>query len=219
MKLDGRILYLTEDPELLGAQLERQRPCDTIPSARSSTTSRPTSSRPAGFATTTTRRSRATAWSACAAARCSKDAIKDGGFGVIVSGISKGCGSARARRRRTASSRRACSSSSPRASRRSTGQNAQNIGLLTTHRLRPHRAHRARRGDPDRRVHARASIRSARRSSSTAGSSRTTARASPGEVAPPAITTRRAPDDALREDPRRARRSSTRRPASSASPR
>ena len=125
VRAQGRTLFLTEDAELLKKQLAGGSIAFDPERQRSSTTSRPTSSRPAGFATTTTRRSRATAWSACAAARSSKDAIKNGGFGVIVSGVSKGCGSSRARRRRTASSRRACSSSSRRASRRSTARTAR----------------------------------------------------------------------------------------------
>ena len=70
-----------------------------------------------------------------------QDAIKNGGFGVIVSGISKGCGSARARRRRTRELKAGIQLVIAKSIEKIYGQNAQNIGLLTTHRLRaPRRA-------------------------------------------------------------------------------
>ena len=201
------------------APARRREPDRSTRAWRSSTTSRPTSSRPAGFATTTTRRSRGTAWSACAAASSQSDAIKNGGFGVIVSGISKGCGQLardgalqRARGGRPARHR-------ARASRRSTGRTRRtsacsprtDFGLLE----------RIERGEAIPIAEFTRGPRSdqRRRSSSTAGSSPTTSARLAGEVAPPADHDAAAADDALREDHRRARRSSTPKPASSASPR
>ena len=133
---------------------------------------------------------------------------------------SRRAAAARARRRRTASARRACRSSSPRASRRSTGRTAQNIGLLTTHRLR-RSSTASQRGEeiPIERVHQRARphqrgrrrARRALRLQRGAPRGRGLAAAVDHDAA--------AADDALREDPRRARRSSTPSAASSACPR
>ena len=86
-----------------------------------------------------------------------------------------------------ASSRPACKLVVAKSIEKIYGQNCQNIGLLTTTDFGDPRAHRARRGDPDQRVHARASTRSAPTSSSTAGSSRTTRRAWRARSSPPTI--------------------------------
>jgi 3-isopropylmalate/(R)-2-methylmalate dehydratase large subunit len=122
-----------------------------------------------------------------------RDAIKNGGFGVIVSGRSKGCGSSRETApysEREAGIQLVVAKSIEKIY----GQNCQNIGLLTTtdfSLLDASSAARRSRSPSSRR----ASTRSAPTSSSTAACSPTTRRAS-RRGRPPAITTPAAADDA-----------------------
>ncbi len=107
------------------------------------------------------------------------DAIKNGGFSVIVSGISKGCGSSRETApysEMIAGAKLVVAKSIEKIYR----QNSQNIGLLTSTDFGARPAHpRAARPLPWRSSRA-GSIPSARPSSSTGGSSRTTRRVSRG---------------------------------------
>jgi hypothetical protein len=122
-----------------------------------------------------------------------QDSIKKGGFKVIVSGRSPRAAAPRARRRRTASRRPASSSSSREEHREDLRAELPEHRPLLDDGLLDPRADRGWRGDLDRGVHRRASIRSAPTSSGTAASSPTTRRAS------------RASSCRLRSRPRRGR--------------
>ena len=99
------------------------------------------------------------------------------------------------------------------------GQNAQNIGLLTSTDFGLIDAHRARRGDPDRASSPAASTRSAPAIVEHGGLFAYNRARLAGEVVAAGDHDAAAPDDALREDHRRARDRRRDRPASSASPR
>lgn len=131
VRITGRILYLTEDPELLKQQLaggelrfdaEQHRLIDNI------STDELTPGWVCYYYDETLARYCLVGLRGGLIAR---DAIKDGGFGVIVSGRSKGCGSSR----ETApySEREAgIQLVVARSIEKIYGQNCQNIGLLTT---------------------------------------------------------------------------------------
>jgi 3-isopropylmalate/(R)-2-methylmalate dehydratase large subunit len=131
VRAHGRILYLTEDPELLKAQLQGGK-IDFDPERHALVNNISTDELTPGWV--------CYYYDETLARYClvglrgglvERDAIKDGGFGVIVSGRSKGCGSSR--------------ETAPYAEREAGiqivvarniekiyGQNCQNIGLLTT---------------------------------------------------------------------------------------
>ena len=210
----GRVLFLTEDPALLEAQLARRGPRACDPRARRcSATSRPTRSRPAGFATTTTRRSAGTASSGLRGGKVAARRDQERRLLVIVSGISQGLRLARARRRRTASSTAGVQLVIARSIEKIYRQNAQNIGLLTSTDFGARRRASAR-GEaiPIERVHPAGSTRSAPAIVEHGGPLRLQQGAPRrARSSPPAIDDAGAPDDPVREDPRRATPSSTRR--------
>ena len=97
-----------------------------------------------------------------------RDAVQNAGIEVVVAGKRYGKGSSREHSvvaERAAGVRLVIAESFERIYR----QNADNVGLLHQHRLRPRRPHRARRGDRDRRVWSRAAMRWPRRSCARAG--------------------------------------------------
>src|SRR6478609_6372582 len=95
VKLDGRILYITEDPELLDAQLERNETLQYDPE-RALVSNISTDEITPGWVCYYYDETLARyCLIGLRGNRVKKDAIKGGGFSVIVSGISKGCGSSR----------------------------------------------------------------------------------------------------------------------------
>ena len=146
------------------------------------------------------------------------DAIKNGGFSVVVSGASKGCGSSRetgalqrARRRREARHRQQHREDLPpeRAEHRPPDEHRLRARRRASRAARRSRSREFTQGArPDQRGHRRA---------------RGPLRVQQGaprraSVSPPAVTTAAATDDALREDPRRARHRRRAAPARPASP-
>src|SRR5258708_39974548 len=95
VKLDGRILYITEDPELQVAQLERNETLRYDPE-RALVSNISTDEITPGWVCYYYDETLARyCLIGLRGNRVKKDAIKGGGFSVIVSGISKGCGSSR----------------------------------------------------------------------------------------------------------------------------
>jgi len=130
IKIDGRILYLTEDPRLLEAQLQGERIAfDALPPLIGSiSTDEITPGWTCYYFDETLARY---CLIGLRGGLVKTDAIKDGGFGVIVSGISKGCGSSRETAPYSelkAGVRLVIAESIEKIYR----QNAQNIGLLTS---------------------------------------------------------------------------------------
>ena len=130
VKIEGRILYLTKDPELLQKQLDGHdiEWDESIELVDNISTDEITPGWVCYY------------YDATLAEYClvglrggviKKDAIKNGGFGVIVSGLSKGCGSSR----ETAPFSELESGVQlvvAKSIEKIYGQNCQNIGLLTT---------------------------------------------------------------------------------------
>lgn len=131
VKLDGRILFITEDPELLGAQLERNESLKYDP-ARALVSNISTDEITPGWVCYYYDETLARyCLIGLRGNRVKKDAIKDGKFSVIVSGISKGCGSSRETAPYSelhAGIKLVIAKSIEKIYR----QNAQNIGLLTS---------------------------------------------------------------------------------------
>jgi 3-isopropylmalate/(R)-2-methylmalate dehydratase large subunit len=134
VKFEGRILYLTEDPELLDAQLEKNATLEfdpaRVPSSLISniSTDEITPGWVCYYYDETLARY---CLIGLRGNRVKKDAIKNGGFSVIVSGISKGCGSSRETAPYSelhAGIKLVIAKSIEKIYR----QNAQNIGLLTS---------------------------------------------------------------------------------------
>jgi len=131
VKFDGRVLYVTEDPSLLEAQLEKKTTLRYDPE-RALVGNISTDEITPGWV--------CYYYDETLARYCliglrgglvKKDAIKDGGFSVIVSGISKGCGSSRETAPYSelhAGVKLVVAKSIEKIYR----QNAQNIGLLTS---------------------------------------------------------------------------------------
>jgi 3-isopropylmalate/(R)-2-methylmalate dehydratase large subunit len=95
VKLDGRILYITEDPELQVAQLDRHETLKYDPE-RALVSNISTDEITPGWVCYYYDETLARyCLIGLRGNRVKKDAIKDGKFSVIVSGISKGCGSSR----------------------------------------------------------------------------------------------------------------------------
>jgi 3-isopropylmalate/(R)-2-methylmalate dehydratase large subunit len=138
VNFDGRVLYLTEDPDLLRAELSGARTlhhADVFPEGKE----------PVPLLSNISTDELTPGWvcyyyDETLARYClvglrggvvEKDSIKNGGFSVIVSGISKGCGSSR----ETAPYSELKSGVRlviARSIEKIYGQNAQNIGLLTS---------------------------------------------------------------------------------------
>jgi 3-isopropylmalate/(R)-2-methylmalate dehydratase large subunit len=131
VKVSGKVLYLTEDPKLLEAQLQGQPlafDADTHSLVNNISTDELTPGWVCYYYDETLARYCLVGLRGGVVQR---DAIKNGGFGVIVSGRSKGCGSSR----ETApySEREAgIQIVVARSIEKIYGQNCQNIGLLTT---------------------------------------------------------------------------------------
>src|SRR5271169_2891636 len=95
VKFEGRILYLTEDPELLAAQLEKHETLK-YDTARALVSNISTDEITPGWVCYYYDETLARyCLIGLRGNRVKKDAIKDGHFDAIVSGISKGCGSSR----------------------------------------------------------------------------------------------------------------------------
>src|ERR1700690_317 len=97
MKLEGRVLYLTEDPALLEAQLRSEKPETLAYDPQRAligniSTDEITPGWVCYYYDETLARY---CLVGLRGGKIKADAIKNGGFGVIVSGISKGCGSSR----------------------------------------------------------------------------------------------------------------------------
>lgn len=130
MKIEGRILYLTKDPELLQRQLDGEdlEWDESIELVDNISTDEITPGWVCYYYDSTL------AQYCLVGLRGSvikKDAIKNGGFGVIVSGLSKGCGSSR----ETAPYSELESGVQlvvAKSIEKIYGQNCQNIGLLTS---------------------------------------------------------------------------------------
>jgi len=131
VKLDGRILFITEDPELLDAQLERKETLKYDPE-RALVSNISTDEITPGWVCYYYDETLARyCLIGLRGNRVKKDAIKDGKFSVIVSGISKGCGSSRETAPYSelhAGIELVIAKSIEKIYR----QNAQNIGLLTS---------------------------------------------------------------------------------------
>jgi 3-isopropylmalate/(R)-2-methylmalate dehydratase large subunit len=131
VKLDGRILYVTEDPELQAAQLERNETLKYDPE-RALVSNISTDEITPGWVCYYYDETLARyCLIGLRGNRVKKDAIKDGKFSVIVSGISKGCGSSRETAPYSelhAGIKLVIAKSIEKIYR----QNAQNIGLLTS---------------------------------------------------------------------------------------
>ena len=131
MRFEGRVLYLTEDPELLEAQLERGKTLAWDP-ARALVSNISTDEITPGWVCYYYDETLARyCLIGLRGNRVKKDAIKGGGFSVIVSGISKGCGSSRETAPYSelhAGIKLVIAKSIEKIYR----QNAQNIGLLTS---------------------------------------------------------------------------------------
>jgi 3-isopropylmalate/(R)-2-methylmalate dehydratase large subunit len=133
LRLDGRILYVTEDPELLTKQLAGEDVVfdpskDEPPLVGNISTDELTPGWVCYYFDETLARF---CLVGLRGGKVTKDAIKNGGFGVIVSGISKGCGSSRETAPYSelkAGIRLVIARSIEKIYR----QNAQNIGLLTS---------------------------------------------------------------------------------------
>ncbi len=139
VRFDGRVLYLTEDPDLLRAQLTGARtlraadvlPHDGaggLPLLSNISTDELTPGWVCYYYDETLARY---CLVGLRGGVVEKDSIKGGGFGVIVSGISKGCGSSR----ETApysELKAGVKLVIARSIEKIYGQNAQNIGLLTS---------------------------------------------------------------------------------------
>lgn len=132
----GRILYLTEDPALLDAQLDPARRADlplephghAAPLLGNISTDEITPGWVCYYYDDTLGRY---CLVGLRGGRVKRDAVKEGGFAVIVSGISKGCGSSRETApfsELAAGVRLVVAKSIEKIYR----QNAQNIGLLTS---------------------------------------------------------------------------------------
>ena len=168
LQFQGRVLYLTEDPELIRRQLAGED-LDVGPiRSRCATTSRPTRSRPAGSATTTTRSSASTASSGLRGGPVKDGEVKRGGFVAVVSRPFEGLRLlARDRALRRVLGRHPHRDRADR-SRRSTARTARTSACSRRPTSTLVERIRRGRGDPARRVHAAASTRSPRTSSSTA---------------------------------------------------
>jgi 3-isopropylmalate/(R)-2-methylmalate dehydratase large subunit len=131
VKLDGRILFITEDPELLDAQLERNETLEYDPE-RALVSNISTDEITPGWVCYYYDETLARyCLIGLRGNRVKKDAIKGGKFSVIVSGISKGCGSSRETAPYSelhAGIKLVIAKSIEKIYR----QNAQNIGLLTS---------------------------------------------------------------------------------------
>ena len=131
VKVSGKVLYLTEDPALLAAQLQGQPlafDADTHSLVNNISTDELTPGWVCYYYDETLARY---CLVGLRGGVIQRDAIKNGGFGVIVSGRSKGCGSSR----ETApySEREAgIQIVVAKSIEKIYGQNCQNIGLLTT---------------------------------------------------------------------------------------
>ena len=130
VKIKGRILYLTEDPTLLGAQLEgKDLAYDADrPLLGNISTDEMTPGWVCYYYDETLARY---CLIGLRGGTVKRDQIKDGGFGVVVSGISKGCGSSR----ETAPYSELKSGVQlviAKSIEKIYRQNAQNIGLLTS---------------------------------------------------------------------------------------
>jgi len=131
VKFEGRILYLAEDPELLAAQLEKNETLKYDPKRAlvgNISTDEITPGWVCYYYDETLARY---CLIGLRGNRVKKDAIKSGGFSVIASGISKGCGSSRETAPYSelhAGIKLVVAKSIEKIYR----QNAQNIGLLTS---------------------------------------------------------------------------------------
>ena len=130
IRLTGRVLYLTEDPALLRAQLHERKDLDYDPERKlidNISTDELTPGWVCYYYDETLARY---CLVGLRGGHVTKDAIKNGGFQVIVSGISKGCGSSR----ETAPYSELTAGVQivfAKSIEKIYGQNCQNIGLLT----------------------------------------------------------------------------------------
>jgi hypothetical protein len=221
VKIEGRILYLTKDPELLRRQLDGEEIAwdPSIELIDNISTDELTPGWVCYY------------YDETLAEYClvglrggvvKKDDIKKGGFGVIVSGLSKGCGSSRETAPFSGDwPRRRPARRSPRSIEKIYGQNCQNIGLLTTTDFGTPRA-RSRRGEeiPIDGVHEGLDPIADRHRASTAVSSSLQQGAARGRrPRRPRSTRRQRPMTLVREDHRASTRSPTPRPAPARNPR
>ena len=151
VKVEGRVLYLTEDPAPLKQQLGGEDLGDA-PAPEALVSNISTDEITPGWV--------CYYYDETLARYClvglrgghvERDAIKSGGFGVIVSGRSKGCGSSRARQRLTSSEKAGgVQLVDRREHREDLRAELPEHRPAHLHRLLPHPPHPGRRGDPHR---------------------------------------------------------------------
>lgn len=131
IRFDGRILFLTEDPELLTQQLYEGVDLEPDPERKLVDNISTDEITPGWVCFYYDETLGEYTHVALRGGHVKRGAIKDGGFGVIVSGLSKGCGSSR----ETAPYSEVWAGVQlvvARTIEKIYGQNCQNIGLLTT---------------------------------------------------------------------------------------